>query len=430
MPSSRALMKVLFVCFSFIASDIWAAGAGQGTSTGSAPSSSGLPSGVSYQADDRLGKFQMVDDNDSRDDYLILCYKMIELPDAASAQPVILVPVDKRHLDGNLTDCDPIPGQAKLHGWDKYTKQYPLVQGKFIGIAIDASAVKSNAIELINLNVTSQPGTPISPTLIRATVSQPAAGTTPNEAFTILLDQGPPLAPTVNPATKNNGIYYVVWPNRMAADSIPNVMVNVILGPTDKTDAGKVSSKSADGTIYRTVSVLNTTLPQVHAISSFNLTTAVVFSTIHNHSFGYRQPAAGTSGPGVPVETGHSPIVDPVLFFTYYPTGIDAEQGWKFRDLIPGLSIGLSLSSPASNFYFGGTSEFPFVRNVQLQYGYTIAKTAHLAPASTFNPPPSGTNAPTTVNKFSRGGYIGVSFDVLGFVQTLFGGGGKSTTGQ
>lgn len=171
----------------------------------------------------------------------------------------------------------------------------------------------------------------------------------------------------------------------------------------------------------QSVSLLNLTLPQTHTISVYNVAFGVVYSTIRTPSFA----VSGT--PPATVNTGSSAIVDPVVVLTAYWLGhwfpMDAERDWRPRDLIPGLSIGLSLSSPASNFYFGGSSEF-FLRNVQLTYGLSIAKVPEAAAGS------NGTS-PATSQHFKPGAFVGLTFNVSGFIQGLFGGGsGGKSSGQ
>jgi hypothetical protein len=124
-----------------------------------------------------------------------------------------------------------------------------------------------------------------------------------------------------------------------------------------------------------------------------------------------------------PIKTSSTPIIDSVLFFTYYIYPMDAERDWHCSDLIPGISMGLSFTAPTNNFYIGGVSEFPGARNMQIVYGFTIAKRAFVAnpetqPMSTMaNPTP----AVATVQKFEAGWYAGLSLNILGFIQTVIG---------
>jgi hypothetical protein len=88
-----------------------------------------------------------------------------------------------------------------------------------------------------------------------------------------------------------------------------------------------------------------------------------------------------------------------------------------------GVDFGLSLSSPASNFYFGAATEIR--RNIQLVAGFNIAKISKLSV-------PNGTTitvtggAPTTPTQqyFAKGAFIGLTYNISGFIQGLFGGGG------
>ena len=94
---------------------------------------------------------------------------------------------------------------------------------------------------------------------------------------------------------------------------------------------------------------------------------------------------------------------------------MDAERRFHKSDLIPAPTLAFSLSSPSTNFYFGGSSEL-FVRNLQLVYGFSIAKTGVLQPTANQL---SATTA-ATQQVFLKGGFVGVSFNITGFIQSLF----------
>jgi len=167
--------------------------------------------------------------------------------------------------------------------------------------------------------------------------------------------------------------------------------------------------------------------PQAHTLYYYNLLSGIVVSSVRTPTFGFRQSDS------YPVQTGSNLIVDPVLLFTVYPKPFDAESPFNFKKdflRIPGASFGVSLASPSNNFYFGGSSEI--LRNVQLVYGFNVAKISRLAPSGTFNSTPSGTNAtPATTQVFAKGAFIGLTFNLNGFIQSLSlsgggGGGGKS----
>jgi hypothetical protein len=229
----------------------------------------------------------------------------------------------------------------------------------------------------------------------------------------------------------------------------------------------------------QTVSLINLTLPQTHSLSWFNLAAGVivdfkappVFGWVPASSFkglpGNFTPAPPTSTtsatanysvdpktgctispipPVAPataptgdyyayecpaqVSTGPKPV-DPVLVLTGYFPPVDAEVPWRlasrdwWRDVLPGPSIGISLSSPASNFYLGLSNEF-LVRNLQLFYGVAFHDVpTTLAPGST-QPLWGGTGtAPTigTVSRLQKGFFFGATFNLSGFIQSLFGGG-------
>jgi hypothetical protein len=182
------------------------------------------------------------------------------------------------------------------------------------------------------------------------------------------------------------------------------------------------------------VSLLNFQYAQSHSLSYYNLASGVMYSWAKSRSFGF-QPAgcsnsAGSTTPCVPTQIGSSRTVDPVLLFTVYPKPWDSESrcpgNWclgRFKTNPPGLSFGLSLSSPSSSFYAGAS--FEILRNLQVVVAANFAKEAMLAPTSTSQPSSatmSGT--PVTVQKFTTAPSVGLTLNILGFVQSLFGGGG------
>jgi hypothetical protein len=128
--------------------------------------------------------------------------------------------------------------------------------------------------------------------------------------------------------------------------------------------------------------------------------------------------------------------VDPVLFITWYPVPFDAERPFRPSDFLHvGANFGLSLASPTNNFYVGGSTEIR--RNVQLVFGFNVAKISRLAVSSGTTITVSGAPpSPPTTQHFAKGAFIGLTFNISGFVQGLFGGGGgggsssKSSSGQ
>jgi hypothetical protein len=164
----------------------------------------------------------------------------------------------------------------------------------------------------------------------------------------------------------------------------------------------------------QTINLLTYTLPQVHALSFFNIASGVLVSSIKTPSFVNKN----TTGSGTPSWTTvyGAPIVDPILALSVYLKPMDAERRWQASDMIPAPTIGFSLTSPASNFYFGGSSEFPFVRNLQVVYGFSAAKVSVLETASLQN----SNTTPVTRQVFAKGGFAGLSFNILGFIQSVF----------
>jgi hypothetical protein len=159
------------------------------------------------------------------------------------------------------------------------------------------------------------------------------------------------------------------------------------------------------------------TLPQSHTLDRFNLASGIVVSSIKNVSYVYTTAPTSTT-PGVTQQVSSGPIVDPVLLVTAYVFGrVDAERPWHPKDLIPGATMGFSLTAPSSNFYFGASSEF-FLRNLQAVYGFSLAKVPTLAPPGTVQAATATT--PATVQRFAKGGFVGLSFNITGFIQSLF----------
>jgi len=155
------------------------------------------------------------------------------------------------------------------------------------------------------------------------------------------------------------------------------------------------------------INLMTQDLPQVHNLYNYFLTAGVAASTLKNRSYGF-------SSSNAPVETSNNPLVDPVLFLTFFPVALDDESPWKWTDIFrwPGISLGLSLSSPASNFYLGATTEV--ARNVLLTIGGNFAKITGLSPV------PGTGSTPATVQNFRAGGFVSLSFNFTGFVQSLF----------
>jgi hypothetical protein len=87
--------------------------------------------------------------------------------------------------------------------------------------------------------------------------------------------------------------------------------------------------------------------------------------------------------------------------------------GW----VVPVPTVGLSLSSPTTDFFLGGSSEFPFLRNVQLVYGAHLARVPSLG-ANSFQNPTDSTQPPTTTS-MRFGSFVGLTFN-LDFIKTLF----------
>lgn len=187
------------------------------------------------------------------------------------------------------------------------------------------------------------------------------------------------------------------------------------------------SSVSSGQPQDQTVSLLNLPFSQSHSLSYYNLASGVVYSTVRSRSFGF----TGSGSSETPVQTGSSATVDPVLLFTIYPIPIDAEKHCGFKCIwsVPGGSFGLSLSNPSTSFYVGAS--FEVLRNLQFFAGYNWSKQAHLPPAGTTQGMmATNSGTPTTVQKFDSGAAFGLTLNISGFIQSLFGGGGGGGGGS
>jgi hypothetical protein len=215
----------------------------------------------------------------------------------------------------------------------------------------------------------------------------------------------------------SSGHYYSVIQAGLSGSSQPTFTVPapkvVADGAMQWEDLGTALSSSVSaGTppSDQTVNLLTYTFPQAHALSYFNLAAGVVVSSIKNRTF----TNAGAGGTWSTAIGGRT--VDPILAVTAYVFGpMDAERPWRPRDLVPGVTLGFSLTSPSTNFYIGGSSEF-FIRNLQLMYGFAFNRVSTLDPAMQS----VGSSAPTTRQIFAKGGFVGLSFNITGFIQSLF----------
>jgi len=178
-------------------------------------------------------------------------------------------------------------------------------------------------------------------------------------------------------------------------------------------------------------------LPQSHNISYYNIDFGLVGTTLQNPSWTRQESApavncpTGAAQPCIPSPALYatvpnpkaSPVLAPVLFFTIYPRGFDAERKWRFADLLPGyvpaVTFGLSLTSPSTDF-FGGLS-FEVRRGVQIVGGRHIGKVNELVPPIINDPTSPAT--PMVIQRFHPGWFGGVTFN-FNFIQQLFKAGG------
>jgi len=229
----------------------------------------------------------------------------------------------------------------------------------------------------------------------------------------------------------NKAIYYLPWLNRLTPDTIPTVSVTGIIpavsSPTNP-------NPPPDGT-GQLVTALNQTYTQVHALHTFNVATGMIYSGLRNYTFTRQESAPAVTCPQGATGCVASPeryatvssqgarSVDPVLFFDVYLFGkFDAERKWHPWDLKPEPAVGISLSSPSTDYFFGLSSEV--YRGVQIVGGIHEGKINKLV-APLVNDPTSSA-APTTTTYFHRSQFIGITFNIS-FIQSLFGGGGKGS---
>jgi hypothetical protein len=95
---------------------------------------------------------------------------------------------------------------------------------------------------------------------------------------------------------------------------------------------------------------------------------------------------------------------------------LDSERKWHPADMRPALNLGLSLSSPSTDLFFGLSSEV-FFRGIQVTGGRHYGKVNELIPSGV-NDPTSG-SSPSTVTRYHPAWFIGVTFNI-NFIQTLF----------
>jgi hypothetical protein len=161
----------------------------------------------------------------------------------------------------------------------------------------------------------------------------------------------------------------------------------------------------------QSVTLLSYTFAQAHALSRFNLTSGVVVNSARPPNL----TNTGTSMSPVYAKSPGSPMIDPILAVSAYIfRPVDAERQFQAKDLVPAPTLGFSLTSPSSNFYFGFSSEF-FLRNLQVVYGVSSVKLTELGQVT------AGSATSTyTVQQTSYHGFVGMTFNITGFIQTLF----------
>lgn len=249
-----------------------------------------------------------------------------------------------------------------------------------------ARKIVDSELPLITIDIGSSQGTAINPAPLR-----------PSQGVSALSIEGHKGAIST--------LYACSYKQPLIGDTIPTLTVTAL----------------ANG-VHDPLQLVQTSLPQVHTLSYFNVATGILGSTIKDQAFNrvlVTPATASTVAQYKTVTQDGDPRVMPVLFFTAYLfRPIDAEVPFEKWDIIPQPSVGFSLSSPSSDFFFGGSSEF-LKRNVQIVYGYHYGQTTHLISGQVDDP--TSKDAPQTQKRFDNGFFAGLTFNI-DFIKGLFGG--------
>jgi hypothetical protein len=280
--------------------------------------------------------------------------------------------------------------------------------------------------------------------------------------------------------TPGGGRYYRALQSGNTGATSPFVNLSLSF-PLTWQDSGTTApaSVSSGQPADQTVSLINLTLPQSHSLNYFNIAAGVAVGVKRSRTFGFvpassytgKLPTGYTAATGTvsltptssvaadpvtgctitvpytapptmanpdlayacPEQTSTGAIpVDPVLVLTGYIVPVDTERPMRFRgsgawrDYLPAPSFGISLSNPTTNFYIGASNE-ALLRNLEIFYGASFHNTPLKLAPGTAQPLWGGVGAaPTaaTVPGFLKGPFVGVTFNLSGFIQSLFGGGG------
>ncbi len=236
-------------------------------------------------------------------------------------------------------------------------------------------------IPLVAIGFQSQAATPINPAPLRST--QPSERAKKNEQ-------------------------HVCSSTVVQADTIVAVTVSGVL--------------NNDGSV---VQLFSSSLPQVHVLDFFNISTGIVASNLRDNTFSrvIKTPSDPTKNPAVPAtysttQGKSGQRVAPALFFTSYLFhALDPEVPFHRSDLIPEPTVGFSLTNPGSDYFFGFASEF-LVRNVQLVYGFHYGKVTELTPNQVDDP--FSSTAQQTQQKFVGKAFVGATFNI-DFIKRVFG---------
>jgi hypothetical protein len=197
--------------------------------------------------------------------------------------------------------------------------------------------------------------------------------------------------------------------------TISGYMPVVTSDKTTTSSSGATTEIIEEKKMYDLVS--NAQLGQVHSLYHYNLSSGVVYSWLEDESVS-RVKITGGTAPTYQTVAKYTHMAKPVLAFSAYLWPRDVQVPWNWRDWrgwFPAPTVGFSLSSPADDFFFGGSCEIR--RNVQLVGGIHYGRVTRV---DDIQIDPTSDAVPPTFKRFARDGFIGLTFN-LNFIRGLFG---------
>jgi len=151
----------------------------------------------------------------------VLCFTLKGVP-GSSVQPLILEPRQSPTAPCRTVD-----------------ENHPLLVRDKLVVAIFATPSATDKLKLLNINVTSQQGSPTNPAPVRPTLSTTGGGAQPQ----IQAEQ--------------EATYYLSWPFTLTGDTIPTVVVSGIYAPDRAAGTMQSGSPWQQSTVYPTGSVVS-----------------------------------------------------------------------------------------------------------------------------------------------------------------------------